>query len=46
MHFFTTYESSAMGGKYGWSINVWLVKDEKGNEKAILLAGISSFVER
>lgn len=44
-YFLTTYESSAMGGKYGWSIKVWLVKAEKGNEKASMAQAIKDAAE-
>ena len=40
-YFLTTYESSDISGKYGWSIKVWLVKAEKGNEKASMAQAIA-----
>ena len=40
-YFLTTYESSDISGKYGWSIKVWLAKAEKGNEKASMAQAIA-----
>lgn len=39
--FLTTYNSSSMAGKYEWSINVWLVKAEMGNEEASMAQAIA-----
>lgn len=39
--FLTTYRASSYDGKSGWSINVWLVKAERGKEAPSMAAAVA-----